>query len=282
MSSLFPHPPPVNILDCTGVLRELANLGAGTGSFKTCMATFDLRHYYHQIEPSEKTKTWFHVVCDNVTYQSERLVMGWSWSCFIAQSVSWSLVLFRRDEMEEELFDLNALQHSTTLPKMIPFVNKTGFVCILYDSFLFAGTCENTLRQVTARFRRNAADLSFTIKPGSETFFNASDMRGRKLKRERESAHEDVEYAKHLGMEIRKAPRGNFLEWRVEQSKIVAWATTPIPDTRCTLAKRIGRIIWAHQLRLCSLGAISSILRVASTLGSEVGTQYARWKESLT
>lgn len=81
------------------------------------------------------------------------LCMGWTWSPYIAQSISWLIILFKLDG-EKDLFHFDpSILEDISPPPFILF--EGGFITIIYDNFLVVSTCSQLRDQILSRIRRN-------------------------------------------------------------------------------------------------------------------------------
>ncbi len=269
-------PPPVNLLELVELLRRMSRLKAKSLTF----FHLDLRHWFHQMVLEPGLARLFRILCCGVYFEWLRLPMGWSWSCWICQCLSWLLYLFRYDN-EKPLFEdpLDRMR----LPRFLT-MKKGGFASVLYDNFAVAADDGGVLNEVQTRLLRNLRLFEVIIKEGSHKAYGNCILR-KKLSDIKAAEAADpkalhAELPTHLGVQLCAMETGSvFLAWRVDPGKILQWRADSIAksSTARTYARFVGRIIWAHGLRLRPLYDIEGVLEIARTLGVFVGTQYRRW-----
>eukprot|EP00760_Papus_ankaliazontas_P024552 PhM_4_TR2388/c2_g1_i3/m.10369 len=76
----FAVPDPVNLPALPDMLAALR--------YVECIRSLDLRHMYHQILIGDHLRPYFCVAMGSLRLTWRVLAMGWSWACFIAQSIS--------------------------------------------------------------------------------------------------------------------------------------------------------------------------------------------------
>lgn len=114
------RPPPVNLPSINRVIE--------TGAKSSYFWTADFKHWFYQISICEKLREFFVVKCMVGTGSSRRQVFrrmkvlpqGWSWSPFIAQSIGWSVILYRDSSMKD-FFDEDSLKRQPNLPSYVEY-----------------------------------------------------------------------------------------------------------------------------------------------------------------
>lgn len=84
----------------------------------------------------------------------------------------------------------------------------------------------------------------------------------------------------HLGIQFAISHAGQLrFQWRVDPTKIKNWRTLHVEAAVSSrkIAQIVGRIVWAHSIRLDPLCTIEQILNIAAKLGTSIGTNYALW-----
>jgi hypothetical protein len=79
-NEFFRQPDPVNLASLAEILAAFANVES--------MRTLDLRHMFHQIRLHPHLHDYFVVAFGSLRLKWQVLPMGWTWACFIAQSIS--------------------------------------------------------------------------------------------------------------------------------------------------------------------------------------------------
>jgi len=130
--------PPVNLPTMPDILRRMYDMSR---KGNICILTADFRHYFHTIRVSEELSHMFGVAVERTdggmdTYRWATLPMGWGPSPWIASSVGYAAILWRKPD-EEKLFDLE--EGLTQLPTFVPVISG-GFLCLYYDNILVVHT----------------------------------------------------------------------------------------------------------------------------------------------
>lgn len=271
---------PVNLLEIVDLLRGASCLPAGSLNFWS----LDLRHWFHQIKIDTRLQRLFHIVIKDVTYAWLRLPMGWTWSPYICQLLSWLLVLHKENQNEEELFDTSALS-SDQLPSFISIKGAGGFVSILYDNF--GVFCDNAdkLDLIKNRIHRNFEIFGVKVKDGSETLHTSKQMRVEEYSEEFDPERKRP-LPQFLGLEFGRIHFGRLhFSWRAAPSKIKKWRLLKVPtsgDIARKFASVVGKIVWFSHIHLEPLHTIKDVLEVAKNLGQFVGTTYKKWDMAFT
>lgn len=92
LNKYFKKPKPVNLAGIQQILRESSAVAQGRHCY---FLNIDLKNYYHQLPLPKAARSWFGIRDKTKFYLYHVLPMGWAWSCFIAQCLSWGLVLGR-------------------------------------------------------------------------------------------------------------------------------------------------------------------------------------------
>lgn len=160
----------------------------------------DLRNYFYQMGIGAHIQAFFCILCKAggkwAFFALQVLCMGWKWSPFLSQCISFLLILFKFPN-EEDLFEHVIDPLSEAPPSVIFF--PSGFVTIIYDNYLIL-TTDCTLRdKIQKRIIRNME--WFCIK---EKYINTS-----------------VNEFSYNGMEVRKTR--HLLEWRTCSKTFENW-----------------------------------------------------------
>lgn len=265
-------PPGVNILDIRDLLLMISKLNPR----KICCSQMDLRHWFHQIG-LEKTKLrhLFHIVLGKETFEFLRLPMGWSFSPFLCQVISWALYTYRLPG-DKQLFKQVSQEG---LPSHLSLLEDPGFATVLYDNFFMICEDQSVLDEIRSRLVRNMKIFEAIIKEGTLKSFPNKIMR---MDLEREPCVDDEKshLPIHLGLQMGITHRGWLkFTWRVDPHKIEQWKMLRIESLKSArqISQVVGRIIWANSLSLSPLYTIGGVLKIAASLGRHVGTTYSRW-----
>jgi hypothetical protein len=131
-NTLFKDPPPVNLPS----LKETIKAFDG----KERIVGLDFRHYFHQIPISEGLKRLFNIVFGSLTLEWQAVPMGWTWSCAVAQTLTWYLVC------GEEV---------GTWKDLPPLLIRDGVtISVVYDNVMLGGDPEDVERLLTKLLQR--------------------------------------------------------------------------------------------------------------------------------
>lgn len=123
----------------------------------------DLRHYYHQIPLPQHLRNLFRLSCSNSCYRYKSVPMGWYLSPWIAQSLTWTLVLGF-----EWPSGVGPKDQFTSLPSWIPFRNQEGGIFVLLDNIFVITPDEEVAKYWAKRLKRNAAADRMNVEFKSE------------------------------------------------------------------------------------------------------------------
>ena len=146
------RPPPVRLPFLSTVIKR----GAECKHFWTA----DFKHWFYQIRICYKLREFFVTKCSVLQGKRRRtffrrmkvLPQGWSWSPFIAQSLGWSVIMYRHSPELEDLFNEKALRSSIELPSFIehrssPNSDPLATVFLWYDNILVCGNSKDAVRE---------------------------------------------------------------------------------------------------------------------------------------
>lgn len=257
VSSRCHVPPTVNLADVTDVIAYFKTY-RGRPSF----AVMDFRHYFHQIGLSKEVYQHFRIRCGTDAYFWTTLPMGWSYSPYLAQALSWCVII--------EAIEAVGLKHSVpsdaeTLPESIRISRgeDEARVFLTYDNVALIGE-DNIVTQVHASIVRICQRLNLKIKDGSETSLSYKKM----------DFENDIE-AIHLGVRFGTVQRRRAIA--IAPSAIERW-TRVLEDfsgakipTRRLVARCAGIIL--HQARVFErpLWRETAVIAVIRRLAREKG-----------
>ena len=141
-SRLCARPYPVNLPHLPQILWMI-----GSWRHKNGFAwAGDYRHWFLQNGfPDPRTRAFFCLECDNKYFQARVTVMGWSWSCFTNQCVTWGIVLGEFPAKLRQYVDWEALKGDTP-PAFVPLRdhhgNVIGVILCVYDNIYVFGEDE--------------------------------------------------------------------------------------------------------------------------------------------
>lgn len=155
--------------------------------------------------------------------------MGWNLSCFIAQSIAWAILAFRKTG--EDSLGLPSLTELEAPPAMVLLERNKGAIFLLYDSFLIIAD-PDTAKAWQQRILRNCAEDAFNVKLKYITLEPSDSC--------------NFVFA---GMEISKDRNGIY--WRPDQKVLAQWrelATESLKSTPRTLWKLLGYVRFAANI----------------------------------
>lgn len=281
LSSKQVTPPPVGLPEIPVVLRLLADIHAerqGTASSVVAPSVYiaDLRHFFHQIEVDPQVAKYFGVQCGEQAYSWRGLPMGWAHSPRIAQTISWSLVLFWAERipcLKQSYDDAIKQDHPPGYVYTYgPDGRRSGMCFIWYDNFVFVNYDNAEYRQVVANI--NANRRAFNLVWSEEYSYSPTEMRAAYSESAAPAGKPShphflgVVLKVHHQTRCRDGEPRSTLTWRVddrlrEKSRTVLsqWSTKE-PTCR-TVAQAIGVLVWKTYIYCIPLVQISDIITLA-------------------
>ena len=227
--SLFKKPLPVNL----PVIREVLKIISKSCYFWTA----DFKHWYYQIHIGERLSLFFRLLCNHRCYRLKVLPQGWSWSCFIAQTIAWSIILYygNRDTCPWLASDVP----DYTLPSWLPIRHRCsgaiiGGIFLWYDNILVCSSFKAPVQQWARRIMLNAASFHVHFSD-----LSTDPTTGQPL------AMNECEY---VGIKVNHRDMIQCTEWRhtekrIEKMKRLSDKSIPIVTPR-GIARLVGFIIW--------------------------------------
>lgn len=158
--SLCSKPPPVNLPPVPAVIRNMA-------ACKYFWAA-DLRHWFYQLPIHENLQPLFSLRLNRKQrrqrmWQMSVLPMGWSWSPYLAQSIAWSIILFRNKRETHCLYQPSDVPDNE-IPSHLPIRDSLGTcigqIFLWYDNILVCCQDESKAIEWKKRIIQNAKALS--------------------------------------------------------------------------------------------------------------------------
>jgi len=243
------------------------------------------------------------------TFRWATLPIGWGPSPWIASSVGYAAILWRKSD-EENLFPLE--EGLTQLPTFIPVIGG-GFLCLYYDNILVVHTDYRILEKVQQRLQRNFSGkdhaaihyVSENVKPeqvGLSALREAARPHGDgvniplgtpiQMHSSKKLCSEGCQ-AEYLGVafSLRKsekkrgldAPTFHRLRHRQCAKKHKKWMDLEPewsqPHTARSLASYIGKILWRHSISMRPLCAIAPVIAVLRRLATHRLTTKSTWDD---
>lgn len=246
---LWPTPPPVN-------LPSIATLLGFVGMSRYFWVG-DWKHWYYSLPiQCKKLRSLFTVRVRGMESDARLQVLpqGWSWSSYLAQAVSWGIILFTSSS-SPPLADPTDVP-SSTLPHFIPIRERKtgevcGCVCVWYDNILVCSYRKEDVQLWLDRIRQNSEELCA----------HWSDPEP-KLEPSRE--------CEYIGICI-KSTDLHTSWWHPEKKVAKALKLWMSPINTCRIIQRIlGVAVWDHMVRLQPLHLIREALNLHSVYTSGV------------
>ena len=155
LSMCFRRPPPVNLIRMPDLLQKLAVLAKSHPGL--CVASGDLRHWFHQLSAGKALSSFFGVACAGASFKWNTLPMGFSWSPFLAQVASWMFLTHKNPWVEEACFA------DEQLPTFVE-LRGGGWMTVYYDNYIIAAVDAKQLCSIEAVLRSNCEEFNIVLK----------------------------------------------------------------------------------------------------------------------
>lgn len=274
LSRLFRRPPPVCLPSLPLVLSIISDILRGKKFF---FLTADLRHFFHQLAVCGDIQKYFSVHCQREVFFFLNLVMGWSYSPRIAQSMAWAALLFfasAENGLEKSAKEFLALRPEN--PPGFMLLHDTlgrvvGLILIWYDNYL-AWTTDADVG-VGLSNTMKAMDRRFGFKWGEKTLCPPKVLAATST-----STQENAKACVALGIQFaRQVKRGrseapDHMIWRLKPATaakaIVLLAEPPPEEWSCrAVAAVTGSRVWQCYISCESFTLITEILVLSSKVG---------------
>lgn len=290
-------PPPVNLPFLPELIRKIIRLMQDFPDGSPCMLTSDFTNYFYLIPVSDDLSYYFGLAIEEVdkhgnvivnedgkpkfkAYRFVDLVMGHSYSPWIAQSLGWAGILYTEKE-EEELFEV-----PDDLRQLPTFINIKGggFICLFYDNIFVFHMNPSMMDKVEQRLRRNFGPR----REGSGGFnftHNFFERYSAKKLRDLTTPAEYVGVEFNLSTKREKElPLGTLL-WRQCTKKHAKWMEVKIdwsiPQTPRCVCSFIGRILWRHGITLRPLCGLAPVIRILRRIASLRHKESYSWDDKV-
>ena len=272
LSKMCDRPPLLNLLEVQDMLRLAQRY---VGHLFQC----DFRHWFHQFKLSGDMRRFFNVIHDGSLFCWVTLPMGWSFSPYICQVVSWALIL-HVEPGDQLLFSQEEIEsYGDHPPRELHLITRegqrVGFVSVLYDNLGAWSISEPVIIEFRNHFERNCRMFNAKIKDGSMVYTPPKQLKMR------EDDERNSTYPVHVGVQFSsiKINRIVHLCWRVDKKTIDRWRTadTPTKGTPREFAQWAGRVLWSHRLRCEPLLNAKAAIEVLRTCATNVKGDGTRW-----
>jgi hypothetical protein len=128
-SSRCATPPPTNLPDINVLFAALLRLPG-----KITMVEGDVRHFFHQIKLHYDISRFFCIRMHQKFWRWATLPMGWSWSPFIAQSISFGVIIETLSDCGESV----SMYRDLHVPPSLIEIPGRLVAAVWYDNILLA------------------------------------------------------------------------------------------------------------------------------------------------
>ena len=274
-------PPPVNLAKIPEIMKLAASINA------THVISADSRHMYFQAGLPEGVESFFGLMCGGVYFLARVLAMGFSFSCFLSQSMSWMVVLHVPHGGSKLGVD-HAQFKGQHLPTQVWITDRkgrrVGFIVIFYDNIGIFLKNALLADQWAKRIKDNAVVFNLQLK---EMFLMTPtkiiDKFGtnppKKIGKE-EGIPDMPTGITFLGVRINTA--GPLFRWKHCPTKLTKWLSVfgRLPTCCKDVARVVGILIWDRSIRLKHLADISDMINVLRDISRTIRTK-SDWNRSL-
>ena len=278
-SQLMRPPKNVNLPYLPRILKMIDDLTHKHGSL--AFIEGDIRHFFHQlrVHPDIGCYLGLRLAAEGNqprTFAWNCVPMGLSWSPYVAQSIAWLSILYRRRQNQKNYFKVEPSQLAE-LPEFL-LLNSGGFITVYYDNILAVSPDATELKGLFNRIKENMSDdkdHGFNLCLKRLDFYSPSTLRSTTVN--------------FLGAEIRirrqRSTVGGFMcqcLWRqasppdASVEDIRSRLEGKLVSAR-TVARFVGKLIWIHALSLNPIGDISGLLILLSRVSKARAAEKKDW-----
>lgn len=280
LSTLFVTPSTVNLQPIgeffTIFIWLITSIGAACkdGIPRVFCYVCDLRHWFHQIRLGKRLSQYFGVHIGDAYYRWLTLPMGWSWSPRICQSIAWTLLLWHKDQFQNDdgMRQTRAEMRGARDPPRFAWLRNdagllVGVVTLTYDNVCFVCTDPLIAACLKRKIESNFKLATVVVKESSVRFAQPQDMI-KPLDMTDEAAKE-IGFC-HLGVQYAVITESGVFRatWRHDPSRVEKWNATldglALVSTRREIARACGVVIWHWTIRtrpLCYASELILIIR---------------------
>jgi hypothetical protein len=259
LSLAFVSPPPVNLPRLDDIFHGLAD--------KTFFVEADFRHFFHQIRMARLISLSMCIGLGRKTFCWRTLPMGWSFSPYIAQSISWVIIL-RALEKSGLVQEIN-IENLTSCPRFLS--SCSFFTTVYYDNLLAGFTSAEKRDDFFHALKGICREWRIAFSGDGPRRYSAKDMG---------CNSEAKKHLHYLGIEFAFGKRArdgqNQLCWRHDLEKIERWKKARLtlnePSSARAVAQVLGCVIWDAMVRLIPLCDIEAELDVFRTVSRNATT----------
>ena len=276
-------PPPVNLCKIPEIMKMAAKMGA------THVISADARHMYFQIGLPEGVERFFGLLCGGFYFMSRVLAMGFSFSCYLSQAISWMIVLHVPPGGTKLGID-DAQFKGQHLPTQVWITNakgkRVGFCVIFYDNIGIFLNNALLADQWAKRLLVNAEFFNLQLKEmylmTPTHIVDKMNSASRPKKVGEEEGLPDVPTGiTFLGLRINTA--GALFRWKHCPKKLSKWLLVfgRLPTSIKDVARIVGILIWDRSIRLKHLADISDMIDVLRDVSRTIRTK-SDWNRPLS
>lgn len=280
-------PPPTNLPDIIVLLEALSSLHGDSIS----MVEGDIRHFFHQLKMNEKISQFFCIRRGPGKKDFRRwttLPMGWSFSPFIAQSVSMGLVLSALARCGISVAEYEELN---TPPPLIKKYGEDGnlflVAAVWYDNILLCTSRADVALMFYQLFKATCDEIDLKLKrwvmhspksfrqadPSTEAVSSSIALSQGLLPR---PSYLNLEFKRMNKRHVDGTLRPHF-SWRISSKQIdkVQQLIAVLTDrdekhlTFRVAAKAVGTVLWQKHLSFIPLCRLAPIIEISRTIGTE-------------
>jgi len=158
LNELCKTSPRLCLADIRNLLMDVLMLGAdGKGVW---MSTGDFMNFYHQLKLPTDSQNLFAVRCGNTIFFMTVLPMGASCSCFLAQLVTWTIILIRAPT-DTDTLGVDGRQFGIDIPPgIVHMENQEGLLNAQYDNVFVCTKSHFLAEKWVKRIKGNAKHVN--------------------------------------------------------------------------------------------------------------------------
>ena len=260
-------PPSVNLPRVESLLQKIHEVTAGKGLFAFEM---DYRCWFYQIPIIGELARHFIIACREKFYMATGCPMGWSWSPFLAQSVTWGMLL--KDIPSHLGARIPASMESP--PAWVEIFEKgecVGIVTAWYDNVLVVSSSEKMRDHWADWIMGKNWKSSKADQEGNETVGGRSKHYNVRVK-----VAEKTQTPNFLGLDFVYNSIKGVVEWKHTKDAGKDVEILVEGATRRQMASTIGFIMWDNMVRLQDTNKVGWALGIlsAKTVGVKTRTQW--------
>ena len=157
-NSMCKRPPKFDLC----AVNEILDIVASYGTRKCFWYSADYTNYYYQIRLPAYIAAYMCLIFDRTTFIPNVMPMGWSWACFLAQALTWGVIL-RTCPNDSDLGVPDDAGSMSTPPGHMRMKDGTC-ILVVYDTIFVIGTDEERVKAWGERISRNSRLAQLQLK----------------------------------------------------------------------------------------------------------------------